>query len=61
VAQLAEKLRYKPVRRGWGSPVGSLGFFIDNTSGLTMALASTEPPTGMSTRGISWGLKTAGA
>jgi hypothetical protein len=61
VAQLAENLRYKQVCRGWGSPMGSLGFFTDNPSGRTKALALTLPPTGMSTIGISWGLKKAGA
>ena len=58
---MAEKLRYKPVSRGWGSPMESLEFFIDNPSGRNMALASTQSPTGISTRGVSSGLKTARA
>ena len=61
MAQLAEKLRYKLAGRGWGPLMGSLGFFIDNSSGRTTALASTQPPTGRSTKGRSWGLKMAGA
>ena len=37
-----EALRYKPY--SWVRfPVGSLGFFIDNLSGLTVTLESTQP------------------
>ena len=57
---------------GWGTalqagrsrvrfPMVSLEFFIDNPSGRTMALGSTQPLTEMSTRNISWGVKAAGA
>jgi hypothetical protein len=53
---------------GWGTalqaewsrvqfPIVSLKFFIDNTSSCTMALELTQPPTEMSTRNISWGVK----
>jgi hypothetical protein len=35
-------------------PIMSLEFFIDNTSGRTMALGSTQPPTEISTRNTSW-------
>jgi hypothetical protein len=42
VAQLVEALRYKPEGRGFDSS-------------RTMALASTQPLTEMSTRSISWG------
>jgi hypothetical protein len=34
-------------------PDGVIGIFIDNPSGHTMALGSTQPPTEMSTRNIS--------
>ena len=36
-------------------------FFIDNPSGSTVALGLTQPPTEMSTRNVSWGVKAAGA
>ena len=39
----------------------SFEFFIDNPSGRTMALGSTQPLTEMSTRNISWGVRAAGA
>jgi hypothetical protein len=42
-------------------PMVSLEFFIDNPSGRTMALGSTQPLTEMSTRNLSWGVKAAGA
>ena len=62
------------VRRGvvgWGTelqvggsrvrfPTVSLEFFIENPSGRTMALESTQPVTEMSTRSISWWVKAAG-
>jgi len=44
--------------------MGPFHFFIDNPSGPVVALGSTQPPTEMSTRNISWegvGLKAAGA
>jgi hypothetical protein len=59
VAQLVESLRYKSEGRGVDSPMLSFEFFIDNLSGRTMAL--TQLLTEMSTRSISWGVKTAGA
>ena len=37
-------------------PMRSLEFFIDNLSGRTTALGSTQHLTEMSTRNISWGL-----
>jgi hypothetical protein len=36
-------------------------FHWHNPSGRTIALGSTQPLTEMSTRSISWGVKTAGA
>ena len=43
-------------------PDGVIGIFHrHNPSGRTIALGSTQPLTGMSTRNISWGVKTAGA
>jgi hypothetical protein len=55
VAQLVDALRYKPAGRGTDSRWGLLGFFIDLiSSGRTMALGSTQPLTGISTRGISF-------
>jgi hypothetical protein len=47
-AQSVEALPYEPEGRG-------LEFFIDNRSGLSMALRSTQPQTEVSTRNISWG------
>ena len=43
-------------------PASVSGFFIDikNSSDRTMALGSTHPLKEISTRSISWGLKTAG-
>jgi hypothetical protein len=39
-----------------------MGFFIDFTLlGALWALGLTQPPTEMSTRDISWGVKAAGA
>jgi len=53
---------------GWGTalqgsiPDGSIGIFHwHNPSGLTMALGLTQPQTELSTRNISWRVKTAGA
>ena len=43
-------------------PDGVIGIFQwHNPSGRTMAPRSTQPPTKMSTRNISWGVKVAGA
>ena len=59
VAQLVEALRYKVA----GSiPDGVIGIFHrHNPSSRTVALGSTQPPTEISTRNISWGVKAAGA
>ena len=48
-------LRYQ--LEGWGSiPDGVIGIFHGRIpSGRTVALESTQPPTEMSTRRISWG------
>jgi hypothetical protein len=68
--QLDETLRYKSEGRGFDSrwyhagliPDGVIGIVHShNTSGRTMALGLTQPPTEMSTRNISWGVKAAGA
>jgi len=48
VVQLVEALRYKPEGCGFDS-------------GRIMALELTKPPTEMSIRNISWGVKVAGA
>jgi len=48
MAQLVEALRYKPEGRGFDSD-------------RSMALGLTQPLTELSTRGISWGVKVAGA
>jgi hypothetical protein len=43
-------------------PDGVIGIFHwRNSFDRTMALESTQPPTEMSTRSISWGVKTVGA
>ena len=55
VAQSVEALRYKPVGRG------SLEFFIDIILPTALTLESTQPPTEMSSRYISLGVKVAGA
>ena len=39
----------------------SLEFLIENPSGRTMVMGSTQSPTEMSTRNTSWGVKAAGA
>jgi hypothetical protein len=59
VTQLVEALRYKPEVAG-SIPDGVTGIF-HNRFGRTMALGSTQPPTEISTRNISWGVKAAGA
>ena len=61
MAQLVEALRYKPEGRGFDSRWCHWIFFIDNPSGSTVALGLTQPPTEMSTRNVSWGVKAAGA
>jgi hypothetical protein len=61
MAQLVEALRYKPKVVGLILN-GVIGIYhLNNPSGHTMALGLTQPPTEMSTRGISWGIKLAGA
>jgi hypothetical protein len=60
VAQLAVALGYK---REWSwvrFPMLSLEFFIDNPSGHTMFLGSTQPLAEMSTRNIYTAVKTVG-
>jgi hypothetical protein len=42
-------------------PLGSLGFFINLIRTTSMGLGSTQPLAEMSTRGIFWGVKAAGA
>ena len=61
-------IKYRTVREGAtrrkvaGSIPGSVTeiFHWHNPSGRTMALRYTQPLTEMSTRNISWGVKTAG-
>jgi len=56
-----EALRHKSEGRG-SIPNGVIGIFHrHDPSGRTMALGSTQPLRGMSTRNISWGVKGAGA
>ena len=50
VAQSVEALCYKPVGRRFDSRWRRWEFFIDNPSGCTMALGSTQPLTEMSKR-----------
>jgi hypothetical protein len=54
VAKLVEALRYKPEGRGFDSR------WCHNPSGCIIELGSTHPLTKMSTRNISWALKSAG-
>ena len=64
VAQLVEALRYKSEGRGFDSRWCHWIFFIDNPSGRTMALGSTQSLTEISTgnvSGVEWGVKAAGA
>ena len=44
---MVKAVRYKPVGRGFDSPMVSLEFFSDNPSGRTMALGSTQPLPGI--------------
>jgi hypothetical protein len=63
-AVVAQWLKYCATnRKAAGSiPDGVIGIFHwHNSSDRTMALGSTQPLTEMSTRSISWGVKTAGA
>ena len=53
--QLVEALRYKPEGRGFDSRC----CHRRNPSGRNMSLGLTQPLTEMSTRNISWGVKTA--
>jgi hypothetical protein len=55
---VAQLLRYCATNRKVASsiPDGVIGIFADNPSDRTMALGSTQPLTGMSTRSISWRL-----
>jgi len=48
-------LHYKPECTGFDYPL--CYFFLIQSSGLTMALESTQPLTEMGTRNISWGVK----
>ena len=62
VAQSVEALRYKPEGRGFDSRWCHLEFFIDIILPAALwPLGSTQSSTEMSTRRISWGVKTAGA
>jgi len=60
VAQLVEALRYKPKARRFDSRC-QWTFFIDNPSGRTMALGSTQPLTEMRNQEYFVGVKTVGA
>jgi hypothetical protein len=61
VAQLVEALPYNPKVAG-SIPFGFNGsFHWRNLSGRTVAQGLTQPLTELSTRDISWGVKTAGA
>jgi hypothetical protein len=59
--QLVEELRYKPEGRGFDSRWDHWNFSWLKLSSRTMALVSSQPLTEMSTRNISWRVKTAGA
>ena len=61
MAQLDEALRYKPEDCGFDFRCFNGIFHFLNPSGLAMALGPTQPPTEMSIRNISWGVKAAGA
>jgi len=61
VAQLVEALLYKPEGREFDSPWCHWNFSSYNPSGRTMALGLTQPLTEMSTKNISWVVKSAGA
>jgi hypothetical protein len=52
---VVEALRYEPEGRGSDSSLDHLNFFLFlNLSGRIIALISTQPLTGISTKGISW-------
>jgi len=55
VAQFVEALRYKSEGRRSHSRWGQWIFHWLNPSGRNMNLGSTQPPTAMRTRNISWG------
>jgi hypothetical protein len=52
---VVQTLHYKPEGRGIDSRWCHWNFLWHNPSGRTMTLGSTQPPTEMSTRYISWG------
>jgi hypothetical protein len=51
----------KPEGRCFNSGWGHWGFSMTGTSSRNTAQGSTQPVTEMSTNGISWGVKAAGA
>jgi len=55
VVQFVGALRYKLEVHRFGFLTKPLEFFINNSSGHTMALVLTQPLTEMSTRKSSWG------
>ena len=59
VAQLVEALRYKPEGRGFDPRW--CHWNIDNTSGRTMAVRSTQALIEMTTMDSSWGVKAVSA
>jgi hypothetical protein len=61
VALLFEALCYKLEGPGSIPECFPGEFFIDNPSGSTMALGSTQPVTEMSTRNNTWGVKVVSA
>jgi hypothetical protein len=61
VTQLVEKLRSKPEGRGFDSRWCHWNFHLHHPSSFNIALGSSQPLTEMSTRNISWGVKTADA
>ena len=59
VVQSVEALRFKSEGRGFGSRWDRFNWL--SPSGRIFEMGSTQPLTEVSTRGISWGVKTAGA
>jgi hypothetical protein len=57
--QLVEALLYKRKCSGFDSQRCLWNFFLNNPSGRTTALISTQSLTEMSTRNICWGVKAA--